>query len=93
VIGNHLKFQMNILVSYYSIRMREGHINDYRAFAADCNTKEIQVVVAADIMSLALLTPPGEWGADVVVGNTQRFGVPNWIWWATCCFFCYQRRQ
>ncbi len=54
----------------------EGQIHDYRAFAAQCNTKEIQVVVTADIMSLVLLTPPGEWGADVVVGNTQRFGVP-----------------
>ena len=37
---------------------------------------ETKVVVAADIMSLVLLTPPGEWGADAVVGNTQRFGVP-----------------
>ncbi len=54
----------------------EGQINDYRAFAIDCNEKEIQIVVAADIMSLALLTPPGEWGADIVIGNTQRFGVP-----------------
>jgi glycine dehydrogenase len=54
----------------------EGQVHDYKAFAASCNTKEIQVVVAADIMSLVLLTPPGEWGADVVVGNTQRFGVP-----------------
>jgi glycine dehydrogenase len=54
----------------------EGNVNDYKAFAAHCNAKEIQVVVAADIMSLVLLSPPGEWGADVVVGNTQRFGVP-----------------
>ena len=37
---------------------------------------DIKIAVAADLMSLALLTPPGEWGADVVVGNTQRFGVP-----------------
>ncbi|PKP52532.1 MAG: glycine dehydrogenase (aminomethyl-transferring) [Bacteroidetes bacterium HGW-Bacteroidetes-1] len=39
-------------------------------------SKEIQVAVAADILSLALLVPPGEWGADVVLGSTQRFGVP-----------------
>lgn len=54
----------------------EGNVHDYKSFAAQCNAKEIQVVVAADIMSLVLLVPPGEWGADVVIGNTQRFGVP-----------------
>jgi len=55
----------------------EGQIEDFRSFAQQCNEKEIQVVVASDLLSLALLTPPGEWGADVVVGNTQRFGVPK----------------
>lgn len=54
-----------------------GNASDYRQFAAGCNEKDIQVVVAADIMSLVMLSPPGEWGADVVVGNTQRFGVPK----------------
>ncbi|MFN8338919.1 MAG: aminomethyl-transferring glycine dehydrogenase [Saprospiraceae bacterium] len=54
----------------------KGNVNDYRSFTSQCNEKEIQVIVAADIMSLVVLTPPGEWGADVVVGNTQRFGVP-----------------
>ena len=54
----------------------DGSIEDYRAFAAKCNASEIQLVVAADILSLALLTPPGEWGADAVVGTTQRLGIP-----------------
>jgi len=54
----------------------EGKIEDYRSFASKCNAEEIQVVVCSDLMSLVLLTPPGEWGADVVVGNSQRFGVP-----------------
>lgn len=54
-----------------------GQVHDYRSLTTKCNEKDIQVVVAADIMSLAVLTPPGEWGADVVVGNTQRFGVPK----------------
>jgi glycine dehydrogenase len=53
-----------------------GAIEDYRALAQTCNEKGIYVIVAADILSLTLLTPPGEWGADAVVGNTQRFGVP-----------------
>jgi glycine dehydrogenase len=45
-------------------------------FVQNANAKEIQVVVASDLLALALLTPPGEWGADCVVGNSQRFGVP-----------------
>lgn len=54
----------------------EGAVVDYRALAEEAKAKKIYVTVAADLMSLALLTPPGEWGADAVVGNTQRFGVP-----------------
>jgi glycine dehydrogenase len=53
-----------------------GEIRDYSGFAKNIHDKGIKLVVAADIMSLVLLTPPGEWGADVVVGCTQRFGVP-----------------
>jgi len=55
---------------------KDGSVEDYRAFAAEANDKDIYVTVAADILSLALLMPPGEWGADAVVGNTQRLGVP-----------------
>ncbi|HWY37363.1 MAG TPA: aminomethyl-transferring glycine dehydrogenase, partial [Bacteroidia bacterium] len=43
---------------------------------SSCKAKEIQVAVASDLLALALITPPGEWGADCVVGNSQRFGVP-----------------
>ncbi|MFT6844629.1 MAG: glycine dehydrogenase [Flavobacteriales bacterium] len=53
-----------------------GEVEDYAAFAANAKDKHAYVVVAADLMSLSLLTPPGEWGADAVVGSTQRFGVP-----------------
>ena len=53
-----------------------GEVNDYKQFVADAHSKEIQVVVSTDLLALALLTPPGEWGADCVVGNSQRFGVP-----------------
>jgi glycine dehydrogenase len=53
-----------------------GQIHDNRQLVQQLKENEIQVVVAADILSLALLVPPGEWGADAVVGSTQRFGVP-----------------
>jgi glycine dehydrogenase len=53
-----------------------GSVEDYRAFAEKCNAAEVQLVVAADLLSLVLLTPPGHWGADAVVGTTQRFGIP-----------------
>jgi glycine dehydrogenase len=54
----------------------DGGIEDYRAFAEKAKANDIYITVAADLLALAILTPPGEWGADAVVGNTQRFGVP-----------------
>lgn len=53
-----------------------GAVIDYTSKIAECKNHEVYVIMAADILSLALLTPPGELGADVVVGNTQRLGVP-----------------
>ena len=55
---------------------REGHARDMRAFCASLRANDVSVAVASDLLALTLLTPPGEWGADVVVGNSQRFGVP-----------------
>ncbi len=54
----------------------DGSVNDYREFIKDAHLKNVLVVMAADILSLALLTPPGELGADVAIGSSQRFGVP-----------------
>ncbi len=54
----------------------EGNINDYSGFIEKAHSKKLFVIISADLLSLALLTPPGEIGADVVVGSTQRFGVP-----------------
>ncbi len=54
----------------------DGEVFNYKEWVKTAQSLNIQTVVAADIMSLALLTPPGEWGADVVVGTTQRFGIP-----------------
>jgi glycine dehydrogenase len=53
-----------------------GSIEDYRALGEGCAKGKALFVVAADILSLAMLTPPGEFGADIVVGSAQRFGVP-----------------
>ncbi|MEN8225707.1 MAG: glycine dehydrogenase (aminomethyl-transferring), partial [Bacteroidota bacterium] len=53
-----------------------GEIIDYSGFVEQAHANEIAVAVAADLLSLTLLTPPGEWGADVVVGSSQRFGIP-----------------
>ncbi|MBL7930093.1 MAG: aminomethyl-transferring glycine dehydrogenase [Bacteroidia bacterium] len=54
----------------------DGEIINYEPIVKKWREKNIRTVAAADIMSLLLLTPPGEWGAEAVVGSTQRFGVP-----------------
>jgi glycine dehydrogenase len=54
----------------------DGAIHDYRAFCTKAHAEGALVVMAADLLALALLTPPGELGADVAIGNSQRFGVP-----------------
>ncbi|MGK2961383.1 MAG: aminomethyl-transferring glycine dehydrogenase, partial [Gemmatimonadaceae bacterium] len=62
-----------VLVQYPA---SDGAVLDYRGFCESAHAADALVTVAADLLSLALLVPPGEWGADIVVGNTQRFGVP-----------------
>jgi len=78
VVGDHMAFTpdetfFGALIQYPDSR---GEAHDYRKWVSAAHSKGIQVAVAADLMSLVMLTPPGEWGADVVLGNTQRFGVP-----------------
>ncbi|NNF20280.1 MAG: aminomethyl-transferring glycine dehydrogenase [Flavobacteriaceae bacterium] len=78
VVGNYKDFQFGddyfgTLLQYPG---KYGQINDLSSFIAKANEKDIKVAVAADLMSLVMLTPPGEFGADVVVGTTQRFGIP-----------------
>lgn len=53
-----------------------GELHDYKNFIATAKEHEIKVCVASDLMSLVLFTPPGEMGADAVIGSSQRFGVP-----------------
>ncbi len=66
----------DVFAAFVQYPAADGSIVDYKAFTAAAHAKNITVCAAADLMSLTLLTPPGEWGADVVVGNSQRFGVP-----------------
>lgn len=78
VIGNHQSFDFSTdfygaLIQYPG---KYGQVYDYASFTAKAKNNEIKVAVAADILSLVLLEAPGKWGADVVVGTTQRFGIP-----------------
>lgn len=66
----------DVFAAFVQYPAADGTIFDYKSFTEAAHAKNITVCAAADLMSLALLTPPGEWGADVVVGNSQRFGVP-----------------
>jgi glycine dehydrogenase len=54
----------------------DGAVRDFRSFAERAHAAGALVTAATDLLALTLLTPPGEWGADIAVGNSQRFGVP-----------------
>jgi glycine dehydrogenase len=78
VVGSHTEFSFSddfygALLQYPG---KYGEIYDYSHFTQKASENSIKIAVAADILSLVMLTPPGEWGADVVVGTTQRFGIP-----------------
>ncbi|MEJ7760495.1 MAG: aminomethyl-transferring glycine dehydrogenase [Gemmatimonadaceae bacterium] len=77
VVGDHTAALgdevFGVLIQYPAT---DGAVIDYRNLCDRAHAAEALVTVAADLLSLALLAPPGEWGADIVVGNSQRFGVP-----------------
>jgi glycine dehydrogenase len=78
VVGSHEKadFGGKVFGAILQYPATDGAVHDYRAFIARAHAEGALVTLAADILSLALLASPGELGADVAVGNTQRFGVP-----------------
>lgn len=78
VIGDwkSAKLDANVYGALLQYPAIDGVVNNYTDFVKNAKTNATAIAVSADVLSLVLLTPPGEWGADVVVGNTQRFGVP-----------------
>jgi glycine dehydrogenase len=66
----------------------DGSVIDYRDTVAKAKAAGVKTAVCADLLSLVLLTPPGEWGAEVCVGNSQRFGVPMGYGGPHAAFFC-----
>jgi len=78
VVGNHetFDFSADFFGAILQYPGKYGQVYDYAGFIAKAATSEIKVAVAADILSLAKLTSPGEMGAAVVVGTSQRFGIP-----------------
>ncbi|HEY8483515.1 MAG TPA: aminomethyl-transferring glycine dehydrogenase [Longimicrobiales bacterium] len=89
VVGDHRTFEFTpevfgALVQYPAT---DGAIHDYREFCERAHAAGALVTAAADLLSLTLLTPPGEWGADIAVGSTQRFGVPLFYGGPHAAFF------
>ena len=78
VIANHDEVEIDeqFFGAILQYPAKYGEVIDYSDFVNQIKGIGVGVVVAADLLSLSLLTPPAEWGADVVVGTTQRFGIP-----------------
>jgi len=78
VVGNHetFDFSTKFFGAILQYPGKFGQVYDYANFITNAHSNDIKVAVAADILSLVKLTPPGEMGADVVIGTTQRFGIP-----------------
>ena len=78
VVGDwkSFKFSESTFGALLQYPNKVGSVEDYSGFVESANLIGARVAVASDLMALLKLTPPGEWGADVVIGNSQRFGVP-----------------
>ncbi|ADX68325.1 aminomethyl-transferring glycine dehydrogenase [Weeksella virosa] len=78
VVGNYETIELDdtffgAIVQYIG---KGGQINQYQTFVEKAKATAVKVAVATDLLALTLLTPPGEWGAEIAVGTSQRFGIP-----------------
>ncbi|WP_299409321.1 aminomethyl-transferring glycine dehydrogenase [Acaryochloris sp. IP29b_bin.148] len=99
VVGDHQHYDFAEQATFGALLQypaTDGAIHDYRTFVEAAHKAGALVTVATDLLSLLLLTPPGEWGADIAVGNSQRFGVPLGYGGPHAAFFAtraaYQRK-
>ena len=78
IVGDHRAFEFDtpIFGALLQYPATDGAVYDYSEFVDRAHQSGALVTVAADLLSLTLLKPPGEFGADIAIGNTQRFGVP-----------------
>ena len=73
---DEFRFRPGVIGALVQYPATDGRVRDFRALCAQAHEHGALVTAATDLLALALLVPPGEWGADVAVGNSQRFGVP-----------------
>lgn len=89
IVGDYKTFEFtpDVFGAIVQYPNADGSIEDYKEFITRANANETRVAVAADLMSLVLLAPPGEWGADVVFGSSQRFGIPMFYGGPSAAYF------
>jgi glycine dehydrogenase len=76
ICNSVLETESQVFAAIIQYPNSDGSIEDYRTFVEQAKNRDVKVAVAADLLSLCILTPPGEWGADVVFGTSQRLGIP-----------------
>ena len=88
-LGNYkeVEFSPDIFGCIIQYPNSNGSVEDYRDFVEKAHAAHCKVAVDADILSLALLVPPGEWGADIVFGSSQRLGIPMFYGGPSAAYF------
>jgi glycine dehydrogenase len=89
VVGDYktISFEKQFFGAVIQYPNGDGSVEDYRGFVEKAHEAGCKVAVATDLMALTLLTPPGEWGADIAFGSSQRFGVPMFYGGPSAAFF------